>query len=344
MFFGQGIKVWLGGPLNTHPPLDERIRRIDPGFRADAYRRERRAAAVHATAAAAESPQGVLQDGRRPGDVVAKWGRSASESANLVGMLNPAKMDYAARILAALPARLRETLREPQGAAAAMVALLLAPKEEVMQLQLQALAERGQNELAQQARALAADASGLDLALRLPLVDLALPAIKAAPAQAKQALLSALEAVIHADRRVSLHEFVILALVRHQLAPAAPPAGAKSLARLRAEAADLLSLIAHAGTRWDATGQRHAALEAALRAGEQQLGLFATPSGVPALDAARQSLDALRALAPPDKALLVKGLFAAATADGSVRVAEAELLRLVCSVLDCPLPPLLDEL
>ena len=124
----------LGAVFNTHPPLDERIRRIDPGFQADAYRQHRRAAAAQPMASAAQPPLGALQDGRRPADVVAHWGRSASESANLVGVLSPAKMDHAARMLAALPARLREALREPQGAAAAMVALLLAPKEEVMQL------------------------------------------------------------------------------------------------------------------------------------------------------------------------------------------------------------------
>jgi hypothetical protein len=33
-----------------------------------------------------------------------------------------------------------------------------------------------------------------------------------------------------------------------------------------------------------------------------------------------------------------------ATADGVIRVAEAELMRLVGAVLDCPLPPLLDEM
>jgi hypothetical protein len=42
------------------------------------------------------------------------------------------------------------------------------------------------------------------------------------------------------------------------------------------------------------------------------------------------------------KALLVKGLFAAVSADGAIRLAEAELMRLVGAVLDCPLPPLLE--
>jgi hypothetical protein len=62
------------------------------------------------------------------------------------------------------------------------------------------------------------------------------------------------------------------------------------------------------------------------------------------LDAARTSLEALKELAPMQKAVLVKGLFAAVTADGTIRVAEAGLMRLVSAVLDCPLPPLLTEL
>jgi hypothetical protein len=40
----------------------------------------------------------------------------------------------------------------------------------------------------------------------------------------------------------------------------------------------------------------------------------------------------------------VKGLFAAVTADGTIRVAEAGLMRLVGAVLDCPLPPLVSEI
>jgi hypothetical protein len=56
------------------------------------------------------------------------------------------------------------------------------------------------------------------------------------------------------------------------------------------------------------------------------------------------ALAALKRLAPLEKAILIRGLFAAVTADGVIRVAEAELMRLVGAVLDCPLPPLLDEI
>src|SRR5262249_22444868 len=62
------------------------------------------------------------------------------------------------------------------------------------------------------------------------------------------------------------------------------------------------------------------------------------------LDAATAALAALKTLAPMQTAVLMKGLFAAVSADGTIRVMEAELMRLVGAVLDCPLPPLLEQL
>jgi hypothetical protein len=111
-------------------------------------------------------------------------------------------------------------------------------------------------------------------------------------------------------------------------------------------AATVLALVAQAGTRADAAGAREEALRAAQRAGAQVLGIAeeAIAKATLTLDAARGALEELKGLAPMQKALLVKGLFAAVTADGTVRVAEAGLMRLVGAVLDCPLPPLIAEL
>jgi hypothetical protein len=175
-----------------------------------------------------------------------------------------------------------------------------------------------------------------DVALHLPLVDLALPALKALGETEKKEFLAAVEGVIRADRRVSLHEFVLLTLLRHQLAPGAPVKGGKRIEALREESLALLSLIAHAG---------HADTAAAFNAGIAQLGLrdaALLPRDRITPEAAGEALDRLRALAPLAKALLVKAMFAVATADGTIRLGEAELLRLAGAVLDCPLPPLVD--
>jgi hypothetical protein len=52
--------------------------------------------------------------------------------------------------------------------------------------------------------------------------------------------------------------------------------------------------------------------------------------------------DALDALEPKAKQTLVEALVVAVCDDGVVEVAEAELLRVACSLLHCPLPALLN--
>ena len=51
----------------------------------------------------------------------------------------------------------------------------------------------------------------------------------------------------------------------------------------------------------------------------------------------------LDALEPHAKQLLVEAVTAAVSHDGHIRVAESELLRTVCAVLHCPLPPVLER-
>jgi len=342
MYFGKSAPALF----DTHPPLAERIRRVNPRFQAHEYSRTRapatpRAEELAAAPAAARSVEWGPA-GRRGGDQASTWGRSAGAAVALVGALDGAKLGVAQRLMRALPAGLQAQLADPQGARAALIALMLAPGP-AMQAQLAALRSAGAGALAEAARALAPEAAGLAPALRLPAIDLALPALKAGSPGAKRELLSALEAVIQADRRVSLHEFSVLELARSQLAPAPRPLAQRAtLASLGEEAATLLALLAQAGrggrdadsgTRAFAAGVKEMGLDNLAAPGRERL----------TLEAAAAALQALKRLAPLQKALLVKGLFAAATADGTIRVAEAELLRLVGAVLDCPLPPSLEE-
>ena len=349
MFFGQAINVWAGSLFDTHPPIDERIRRVSPSFIAQSYR-ERRDTSPPPPVADLPEETGVMAlaapSGRRVGDVGIAWGRSAGESAKLVGTLDACKIDYAGRMLAAIPAGLREAVHDADGARAAVIALLFAPKDEVMHEQLEALRTAGLSTLAERAAAVAPLAHELGPAFHLPVVDLALPAIKSCSEQARNELIVGLKAVIDADRRVSLHEFVVLMLIRNQLAePERPAASGRRIGDLAAEVRIVLSLIAHAGIRTDATGSRAEALAAAMRAGTQELELAEQPvASRLSLDEVSAALAALKRLAPLEKARLVKALFAAVTVDGTIRVIEAELMRLIGAVLDCPLPPLLDSL
>ena len=346
MFFAQAIPVWLAGLFATHPPIEERIRRIAPGFQPTRYRSRRGAAREEAPPAGAVA--GVQAFGRRAGDLGIAWGRSAGESAMLVGTLDAQNVDLASRLLAAVPQGLHRPLRDPLDACLVPVALMLAPDQGMMRVQLEAVRAAGLGAVAERVQGMVDLTRPLGIAFHLPLIDIALPAIKEASEEARRELLVALEAVIHADRRVTLHEFAVLSLLRSQLEPRAKPsaAGSRKLAELREAALVVLALVAQAGVGAESGAARDQALQAAFAAGLREMGI---EGAAPApekltLGNADEALRALHELAPLQKALLVKGLFAAATVDGRIRVGEAELMRLVGAVLDCPLPPLLESL
>ena len=136
MFFGRAVKVWLGGLFDTHPPLDERIKRVHPRFQRSEYRARREAA----PAPAAEALD-IKATGRRASDIATPWGRTPEQSAALVGTMDAGKVDFAGRLLGALPDLVQESVRNVEGAGAVMVALLLAEPEEAMSRQLESLEE-----------------------------------------------------------------------------------------------------------------------------------------------------------------------------------------------------------
>ena len=375
MFFGQSIQVWFGGLFDTHPPIPDRIERAHPRFDIADYMKRRAAyrppagkgeevegtaigtdfgasAASGAAAMAGFAGAGgavAAPNGRRGADAGQEWGRSAKESVAVVGALDAGKLDYARQLLAGLPPALKSRVGDAEGASGVILALMLAPKAEVAEAQLAAAAAAGPAaaKVVALARELAPAARRLGPAFHLPLIDLALPALKSSADATREALVAALQAVVHADRRVSLHEFVVLTMGRTQLLSSRKPAklGKRRLAELKAEAGTVLAIVAHAGTRADAAGEREEQLRAAIAAGAAEMGI-APPASVGELSvgAAGAALEALRELAPMQKALLVKGLFATVSHDGTIRVAEAELMRLAGAVLECPLPPLLTEL
>ncbi len=349
LFFGQGVAMTLSSLFATHPPLDERIRRVQPSFQSSAYR-GKRVAAEGPGADAADS--GAMMEfagasDARAGDDRQAWGRSAIESVALVGSVDPRKVDAAQRILAALGPALLDTVRQPEGAAAVIVALALARDDVVMDEQLLAARTAGAGRIALAAGPVARELRTVGPGYFLPLADLALPALKVAPPDLQAELLKALQAVIHADRRVSMFGYVLFTLVRTQLEPrrAGSPARYKNLAEVKDDVVFLLSLVTHAGARRGLEAAPE--LAAAFAAGAAPMGIEGAlllrkeAIGLPQANAV---LDRLRDLAPLPKALLVKGLFATVTADGTIRVIEAALMRMVGAVLDCPLPPLLESL
>jgi uncharacterized tellurite resistance protein B-like protein len=240
-------------------------------------------------------------------------------------------LEQAAGLLAYLPAPIRDALADAAGAQAVLLGCLIGT--DARSAQLRAI---GDEKLARESEVLAPLIGSLDRAYRLPLVALALPELRQgldAPARAK--FLDTVRAVIQADRRVTLSEFVFITILEAHLEPRRS-AGDTTCAAVAAQCALVLSVLAHAGS--DAAS--------GFGKGRQALGLDGalTDREHLRLDEVSRALGRLRELAPAEKARFVAACAEVSTADGEVRLAEHELLRAVCSALDCPMPQALASL
>jgi Zn-dependent protease with chaperone function len=316
MFFGEVLPLARVTRFATHPPVAERLsniygRRVSFGEAENRLRDRPERAQAHAPASAVRA--------------------DPAAAAASVGGVEPAQLDYAASLLQGMPASLREAVRTPQGAVAAMLALALAPAGDTRDAQLALLGEQaGPAALAH------AMIEPLGRRARLPLVDLAVPALRALDAGAKRDFLARFDALIAADRRVTLEEFVLETLLRAVLAgPDAPgTAPGAPLDALREECALLLSLAAHAGGAAAVPSFERAAADSGLR-------LALVPAQAIRLESVRAAIARLRGLHSLQKPRLLKALAQIALADGNATDAEVELLRAISASLDCPMPPIL---
>ncbi|GAB3728941.1 M48 family metallopeptidase [Luteimonas pelagia] len=343
MLFGDG--VGLAGWFATHPPLLERIRALEPSFDASGLAALSRRWASH-------PPQGLEEDallGMAPVDGLStdeaefriEPGRVSAQVAD------PRADDYrrADAIVAAMPADLHAMAVDRGTAFDVVLSLLLDRDPDVASLQLEEIAARLGTQLSERVRAAAERSAGLHPQLRLPLAQIAFPALRRRPRPEVAAFLDVAHAMVHADGRVALFEYCLGRLLDVQVREALDPAAFARLGRRRlpdvgSEIATLLCVVAQHGHA-DEAGARRAYLAGIRRVlPEQGLPYLPRRDWVRQLDAVWWPLDALDPLA---KQQLVEALADTVAHDGRVSVAEAELLRTVCGVLHCPLPPMLEH-
>jgi hypothetical protein len=180
-------------------------------------------------------------------------------------------------------------------------------------------------------------------ALRLPLAALAFPVLRLRPRPELDVFLDTVNAMVYADGNVSLFEYCLARLLTVHVRESLDPSryarfGRRKLSDVRSEITTLLTVVAQCGNS-DAEAARQAFLNGIQRViPEHAVPYVARDAGVSVLDDVWGPLDALEPLA---KEVLIEAITATVGHDGRVDVAEAELLRTICGVLHCPLPPML---
>ena len=351
MLFGEGGK--FNALFATHPPLLKRIRALQPGFG-----EEDLVQFAASLAQAAESNKAAIRSAPPPngsGGVVPGFpglgglppvlpvvlGGVAAATQGARSGSAPTALERGASLRRSLPASLTTTVQKPEAALATVLALAMSAKDELQQRQRRLLADAFGDDVQQAVAALFAEIETLAPELRLPLAALAFPALKQLPEGRTQTLLATLDALVRVDGQVDLDEYCLTRLMRVQLLEArrprsAPVDGLRKLTTCRASVGLVFAVLASNGSQDDAAARR-----AWLLAMQQVFpGETLSWPGLPAAwqEPFEDALDELDELLPAAKELLLQGLVAAVHADGVVSVEEAELLRVICASVHCPLP------
>jgi Zn-dependent protease with chaperone function len=368
LFLGAARPHLLHGWLATHPPLRERLRRI--------YGREVELLAAPEIAEAPPAAEPMLPDipyfasASEPSslsDTSATSAPSAAIPVPAVAAFNGGDAGARPTPALALPADLANALHEPQAACALVYALLCGPAPE-RRAQI-ALLAAAQPQQAARAAYLTQLLERLPKSARLPLLDLAMPALGQLSGPQRTGLLATAGQLVAADQRITLAEFVVQTVLLRRLdahAGRAVPVRFAHITALRAETALLLSLVAHVAVAKTAEPPLAPVPKSALEPAfelpppkpveAEALAAFLRGAGhcaeleltardfqaAPAIgfDSVHAALARVNQLAPLAKPALVKAWLAAGSADGKLlSITSADVLRALCAAIDAPIPP-----
>jgi len=334
-FFGNAIKSWYASDWwATHPPLEERIRRIEPGFKGSFEKVNFQSRALENSAAAAAEMMVAS------GDRVTHSNVSAANVLAKVGAPDIASMQEASLLMAKMPARIRDFSHDPYTARAAVYALLLNNDSQKRRVQLQVLQKTADPNVFRETLDIQADIAKLAPELRLPLVEMVMPALKEMSLPQFTAFKKAVRAVIKADHTVSMFEFILYRMVIRRLngefgRSAPSPVNYHRIRSVLPHASVLLALLALTGHGDNAQSVFNESM-AMLEEGEYTL-----PERKDArLSHFDKALTELNTAAPHLKESVLKAAVHCVVCNGVISVKEGELLRAVADGLDCPLPPL----
>jgi len=346
-FFGNAIRSFLNTDWwATHPPLGERIRRIEPAFKGKfekisaSLRLRDNSTEVYASSG--NRPQTVSAE-RLKGSLgsVEQLKGSLGSVLEQIGQPTASHLTYAKKLIASIPSRLRDFAHDPYTARAAVYAMLLAEDAKQRRPQLELLQQAADPNVFRETLDIQPMMRELSSELRLPLVDIMVPALKELSRQQYEAFVKNVAVLIKSDQQISLFEYtlhrVLLTHLQATFGQAEPqPVKFRKSSQLRDECACVLAQLVRFGTHADRQAVFGQAIEAVL--GE------AYP--MPEEKACRLShfdkaLRRLRLASPAIKKALLTACVECVLADGQLTIHEVEAMRAIADAMDCPMPPLL---
>jgi Zn-dependent protease with chaperone function len=346
LFFANGLGDSL---FATHPPLVDRIRALDPSFdgRFPRVIQEGPSDVSPAPAAAQLSrPPQIpgLPLVQAEGDGFAAPFISQHAVIANIGQATTQHLRYAIDFHQAIPPRLEAAARDPLGAGALVCAFLLASEPSTQQKQLEDLDRATSEAIRDEIMRVWSDTQSMPPQARIPLIDLALPALRRLSPQQFEQFRAATETLVASNSETDLFVYMLRKIVVRHLETYFFPEQRRvtqfyALRPLASDCGVLLSATAYAGQEnatkaYAAFGQGAESLSRAARS--EIPWLPPDQCDLSHIDAA---LARLGQAVPQIKKNVLNACAQTVVADGVIQEGEAELLRAIADTLDCPVPP-----
>lgn len=325
MFFGAA-KPSFAGLFSTHPPLDQRIKAIEPAWNG-------------------HFPAVVAGQSFEHSDVTTGFAPSAQEptTSNFteqVGRPDAGSLAMAAQLIEDNGTLLNDSAHDPFEARALIYCLLLDNDASIATQQWAFLQQAAEDGIADCMQRIQVTVSMVDEQHQLTLLETAIPALKALSKPQYQRFMQNTARLITADGRVDVFEWVLHRLLTHELrphfeGPQRSHGRIGKISKVSEEASKLLSSLASVG-HTDTAAQT-----LAYQAGADELELAQAFNLQRDFDYQHmnQALKKLRELKPLLKPSLLKACAKTVLADNQITPREAALMQGIAATLDCPLPP-----
>lgn len=351
-FFADGITSLGVMTFPTHPPLDLRIKLLDPSF-------DGKYPAVRSIVPGVSEKQRTRQPTPQLDQKAAEWEKKiaifqtplavatqaslADSVVSSVGTMKEARVEKAVQILGQLPKSLREAAMSLSGAVVLVYGLLIDRLNmQVRTRQLEYLSQHADPAVYQSLLKLLPDFSSLEIGFCLPLLDLATPALKTQSPALYDVFKKNLEALINTDGSVTIFEFALKQVVLHHLdyffgKTKKPVPVYASIGQVLPSGEVLLSYLAGAGHLFRPSA------EAAFAKASKELDPAKEWKYIPPQELMQnkveEALPVMASTFPKVKEQFLRACVTCVEQDGKLDVREMELLRAFAATLDCPIPP-----
>jgi Zn-dependent protease with chaperone function len=352
MFFANGLTAGLAA-LSTHPPLENRIKRLDPAFDG-AYpvlQAVEPGEALHEvfpilpqeglTAAAHANYSGFTASPAPDRDHPRLIAASPEQVIRTMGNPTMEYMRFARQLIDSLPREVLNAARNSFGARAVIYGLLLDSLEEMRTIQLEIL-KHADPLVWQECGNLIPQLLALPRDTRLPLVDLCLPSLMLLSSGQYRSFRENIDRLAKADHRINLFEYVLHHVVKRHLDGRFEATKKKnflhgSIPALSNEISCILSLLARLGQNGPTAEETFRKASATIK-GHAEPFVFLSPAQC-SLKHFDQALRRLGQASFAVRGKVLNACLACVTQDDKITVEEAELLRAIADALGCPVPP-----